>query len=472
MTHSTRHTSKRASFLLLATATALAVACDDPAGPGSDVVHITTAQVVDTAGPIFRSLRVGVEQPAAVEVYYAPADDAGRTFRMRSDTAGSHDILLPRLLPETEYRFAARVVDDGVASRSIVRGRFTTGSLPDDLRNMDYTIEGEGTFPLLLFAHAVDDGFQGHIGMEPDGSIVWYTTEIAQGMAATPIPGSNDILMITRAGVDGIARIGPYGNVVDALHRSELPEGGLHHDIAVLDEERVAMITLDRRTVRDTVVAGEAVWVWDMETRDVEKVWSSWDHFDWDGDRGPRSRPDDWLHANALSVGPRGNLLMSLHFLDQVISIAPDYQSIEWRLGGTNASIGLSESDQFYGQHSAFELDDGNILLFDNQYRTAAQDPPEFSRGLELEIDGDSAWVAWEYVPDPPVWARIISGIYPLDSGNRVVTFATPPSLFTVHEADETGRRVWRLYGDGLSVAFRAVPWTDIAGEERVDGMP
>lgn len=474
MIRSTGHTSKRAPFLLLAMAAAFVVACDDgdPSGPASSLPHITTAQVVDTAGSIFRSLRVDVDEPASVEVYYAPVDDAGRTFRMRSETAPSHDVLMPRLLAEKDYRFAARVFDGGVASDSVVRGTFNTGSLPEDLRTMDYAVEGQGTFPLLLFGHAVEDGFRGHIGMEPDGSIVWYTTEIARAMAATPIPDSDDILMITREGVDGIARIGPRGHVVDTLPRSELPDGGLHHDIATLDEDRVAMIALDKRTVRDTVVAGEAVWVWNMETGDLEKVWSSWDHFDWDEDRGPRSRPDDWLHANALSVGPRGNLLMSLHFLDQVISIAPDYQSIEWRLGGTNATIRLSESDQFHGQHSAFELDDGNVLLFDNQYRTGTQEPAEYSRGLELEIDGDTARVAWEYVPDPPVWARIISGIYPLDNGNRVVTFATPPSLFTVHEADETGQRVWRLFGDGLSVSFRAVPWPAIAGEERVDAMP
>lgn len=472
MIDSTRpHVSKPALIPLLAAA--LTAACGDD-GPSEPRLQgpITNARVIDTEGPIVRTLRVDVEEPAAVEVYYAPVDDEGRAFRMYSEAALSHDVLMPRLLAETDYRFGVRVLEDDVPSESIVRGTFTTGPLPADLRDMDYAVEGDGTFELLLFGHAVEDGFRGHIGMEPDGSIVWYTTEIARGMAATPIPDSHDILMITREGVNGVARISPRGQVVESLSQGELPEAALHHDIATLDESRVAMIVLDDRTVRDTVVSGEAVWVWDMESGSVERVWTSWDHFDWDDDRGPRSRPDDWLHANALSVGPRGNLVMSLHFLDQVISIAPDYESIEWRLGGTNATIRLSAEDQFRGQHSAFELDNGHVLLFDNQYRTSSQDLPEYSRGLELQLDGDSAWVAWEYVPEPPIWARIISGIYPLDNGNRVITFATPPSLFTVHEADESGQRVWRLYGDGLSVNFRAVPWPSIAGEERVDAMP
>lgn len=75
-------------------------------------------------------------------------------------------------------------------------------------------------------------------------------------------------------------------------------------------------------------------------------------------------------------------------------------------------------------------------------------------------------------VPDPLVWAPITSGIYPLENGHRVVTFSSPPDLFTVHEADEAGERVWRLFGDNLSYNFRSVPWPSMAGEERVDGMP
>lgn len=93
------------------------------------------------------------------------------------------------------------------------------------------------------------------------------------------------------------------------------------------------MSVVQLEAVQDTAVTGDAVWLWNMETDEVQKVWSAWDHLDWELDRGRQSRPDDWLHANAIPVGPCGNLVVSFHFLNQVISIAPDYQSVEWRMG-------------------------------------------------------------------------------------------------------------------------------------------
>ena len=158
-----------------------------------------------------------------------------------------------------------------------------------------------------------------------------------------------------------------YGlEVVEEMPFTAIDGAGVHHDIAPLDETRVAIIARDRRMVGETEIAGEGVWVWDMESGEVEQVWSAWDHFDWEEDRTDRSRPGDWLHANALSVGPRGNLIMSLHYVNQVISIAADFQSLEWRLGGVNPTIAVAPEDQFTGQHSAWEFPDNRVLLFDN----------------------------------------------------------------------------------------------------------
>lgn len=462
-----------ARLLALVLTSAALTGCDDApiAPPDAQTIDV---QVVDTAGPIFRSLRVDLDQADDVEVFYEPID-GGRTFRMRSESALSHDVLLPRLLPDTTYRYAVRSGNATAAAATIVRGTLSTAPLPEDLSGIDYSVEGSATFPLLIFNHRVDGGFDGMIAMEASGAIVWYTP--VAGAAATPIPGSHDMLFIS-GGTESIVRVSPRGQIVDQMSFARVEGAGVHHDLAALDAARVAFIAQEDRTVRDTLVSGEAVWIWNMETGTVEQVWSAWDHFDWDTDRGARSVPDDWLHANALSVGPRGNLILSLHFLNQIVSIAADYQSLEWRLGGVNATIAVSSADAFNGQHSVFELPGGHVLLFDNNYEGAPAGG--HSRGLELEIDGDSARAVWEYVADPPIMSRIWSGIYPLENGHRVVSFPIPDVVqpaggappFTVDEVDATGQRVWRLTGEGLTASFRGVPWPSIAGEERVEGMP
>ena len=56
----------------------------------------------------------------------------------------------------------------------------------------------------------------------------------------------------------------------------------------------------------------------------------------------------------------RGNYIVSLANWDQVISISPDGQSIEWQLGGPDTDYHfLDPADRFYGQHTASELSNG-----------------------------------------------------------------------------------------------------------------
>ena len=127
----------------------------------------------------------------------------------------------------------------------------------------------------------------------------------------------------------------------------------MHHDVVTAPSGAVLFLGRDRRLVDDTLVAGEAIWEWDPETGAQTRLWSSFDHLSPRNDRGPRYRATDWLHANSLSFGPRGNVLVSLHHLNQIISIAPGYGSLEWRLGGTNATIEVPDSERFSGQHTA-----------------------------------------------------------------------------------------------------------------------
>ena len=167
-------------------------------------------------------------------------------------------------------------------------------------------------------------------------------------------------------------------------------------------------------------------------------------------------------HANSLQLRPRGNVILSMRTRSQVISISPDFQSIEWRLGGAGSDYTFPEpSDRFFGQHSAWELPNGNILAFDN----GLSRPPEYggmySRAVELRLDEETktAVKVWEYREDPDYFVPIVGSAYRLRNGNTLVNYGVPPQALNptlpaqtpivLVEADAEGREVFRLETSG-----------------------
>ena len=96
---------------------------------------------------------------------------------------------------------------------------------------------------------------------------------------------------------------------------------------------------------------------------------------------------------NTLSLGPRGNYLLSSPNLSTIYSIDGETGEVEWRLGGQRSDFEfIDAADRFYFQHTSYELPNGNILLFDNggSEDLGVVRPSEYgtySRGLELELD-------------------------------------------------------------------------------------
>ena len=130
----------------------------------------------------------------------------------------------------------------------------------------------------------------------------------------------------------------------------------MHHDVVTSPQNTILVLVEDPGVVNDTTWTGEAIWEWDPESDVLVKRWSSFDFMSPDVDRGPRTRPGDWLHANSLAISPRGNVLVSMMWTHEVVSIAPDYQSLEWRLGGPGSSFVVAGGAMDGGQHTADEL--------------------------------------------------------------------------------------------------------------------
>lgn len=442
----TRHLPRLPWLLLLLTFAACDFITD------SRRVQVTSAMVTE-AGPLARTLAVELDGADSLVVEYWTAQ--GPRLRVRSAAAQSHTLLLARLRAGRTYSW--RILDKDR------QGTFSTAALPPDLAQIQLDAEGWPTTPLVLLHLFRPDGFKGYAVVDAAGEVVWYWrgTGFPYGMARRQ---NGDFVFLD--GARGLVEVTPAGAVARELAQEVATRGEMHHDVIATPANTLLVIAFDRRTMDGAPLLGEAVWEWAPEAGTMVKRWSAWDHFSPVTDRGPRFG-GEWMHANALALGPRGNLLMSVHYWNQVISIAPGWQTVEWRLGGVNATIPLPAGEQFTGQHTAREFAPNRVVLFDNRHEQGG-----YSRAVEFELNGATAQRVWEWRPGRDNFASIVSSARRLPNGNTLVGFGTQAGLVgssgptEVYEVGPDGVAVWHLAVGGTQVMYRAEPVATLAGEE------
>jgi hypothetical protein len=421
---------------------------------------------IETNGPPnVVTLRLLLDRAAAVEVEYWRS--GGERLRVQAGAGLEHSLLLGRLRAGATYEYEVRTLDGlgrPIASRA---GQLTTDPLPADLAAIGLTATGTPASPLaLLVAHSGGtDGFSGYVVVDPDGEVVWYVRVDGPSGIARRANG-NFVYTSNR----GLVEVTPTWEIVAEAPTD--PQGRrFHHDVIATPDHTVLAIATDTQTVGGTRFTGEAIWEWTPETGGLEKRWTAFDVLDPFLDRGPRFSIDNWLHANSLALGSRGNVLVSSNFLNQVLSVAPDFLSLEWRLGGTNATIAVPDAERFSGQHTAAEVEGGRILLFDNRREQGG-----YSRAVEFELDGPEAHRVWEWRPERDNFAAVISSARRLPDGGTLVAFGTSAGLvessgpIEVYDVGPTGAVRWHLEVSGLFALYRAEPLTDIAGETAASG--
>ena len=426
-----------------------ACGCSSVFGSGSPQVksHDTAA-----AGALVQRLNVTLVRMAPVTVEYWAGDEPH--LLVDSPRATTHAISLTRL-------HAGRMYTYRIAGTEVT-GSFTTDELPSDLARVQLTATGWSTTPLVLL-HLFDlQGFSGYVAVDGGGEVVWYWRTLDLAFGADRRANGNAVFM-DRA--RGLVEVRPDGSVAHELPQDRT-DREQHHDLIVTPANTVLFLAFDRRSHASTSLKGEAVWEWTPETGRVERRWTSWDHLSPDRDRGPRFG-EEWLHANSLAIGPRGNVLVSLHFLNQVLSLSPDFQRVEWRLGGVNATRTPGAADQYSGQHTAREIAPGRVLVFDNGFNVR-----DSSRAIELDLRGTDVRPVWQWQPARPNRAPAVGSARRLPGGNTLVAFgmskgraATGP--IEVYEVDAAGQTVWHLELENAFQMYRAEPWPSI-GSERV----
>ncbi len=459
----------------------------------SDGIRLTVERRADNS--LIADANVALREAAPVYLEFGSAQLGWlRTPTTVADT--QHRLPLLRLRADTSYQARAFALDAAGCASAVAMADFTTGSLPTQLKRFTSNTSGQAGFPLTLMdLRGPEANTRVLAAYDSAGFAVWYyiiPTEMPDGPS-----GGNQLVVVQRPNrnlllmnaYDSIYEITPDGHLVRRSRFEIPPASRIHHDLIELPDGRFLFIGAEDRTPPDNCegkpnlpIRGDTLHVVDVATGAEHKVWSAFDSLNVMTDCAEKLSDQtiqgvaEWLHTNSINVGPRGNIIVSLRRLDQVISLSPDFQTIEWRLGGPGSSFTFaSPSDTFYGQHSAYELPGGRVLLFDNGRRRPSTQGGEFSRGLELELDYAtmSARKVWELRLQPDVYADRVSNVVRLSDGNTFLNFGfrtdDPAAEGTLAEArpDETLHWQQSLKAAGRRTSrYRAIPVTSLAGEQ------
>jgi hypothetical protein len=434
------------------------VGCDSPTK--SEDPAILSITVSSTVNPLARLVTVTLAEPGRARLTWGATGTPVLTL-LGDSLSAQHRFLVTRLRANTSYTLEAQLEGSTAA---LVRIPLEVGALPPNLAAATFTTTGTPTLPVAVIEIIlmVEDGqIVGHLPISSGSLFGAARRANGQFVLLDPLHG----LVVQTAGGEEVTRL--------PLPSATLPTpyGRIHHDVIATPRNTLLFIANETQRVGSDSVVGEALWEWTPETNLVVKRWSSFTELDWNTLKGSRSTTGNWLHGNGINIGPRGNVVMSLRNADHVISIAPDWSRIEWRLGGPTGTLTLPEADRFWGQHYVSEPTAGRVLVFDNGYdRPGAM----FSRAIEYAVDpvARTATKVWEYRPSPDIYAALVGSAWRLSNGNTVALFgmlagqSASTGPISAHEVTPTGAVAWRLNAGGaLTRLYRVTPMRTIAGE-------
>ena len=137
---------------------------------------------------------------------------------------------------------------------------------------------------------------------------------------------------------------------------------------------------------------------------------------------------NEWTHCNGVTELLNGDICISFRQTSQIVFISKQTGDVYWRFGPGELSH----------QHNPTQLDNGNLLIFDNGETRASG--RVFSRVVEL--DPKAGEIVWEYTGDPSLsfFSTGISGAQRLPNGNTAICDGRTGRLF---EVTTEGDVVW-----------------------------
>jgi len=445
-----------------------------------------------------------LDRPGHVYVeYWAEGIDRLRS-RVEQSTGSRFAVHAVRLRPDTEYAFQVFATDLAGSVGVGPVGTIASGRLPSGLRESRFDVSKGTPTHDLTFLEFRQAGFNGLAAIDAAGVVVWYYEgpDGDEPWVMARKPGGNIIYVAGFEGGTtgkGLVEVSPLGKELGRLVDQCSPFGPIHHEVLVLPDGRVMYLSRDvlRPGYGDPLAPqeGDTIGIWDQTTGFNKIVWNIFDFLSpsertfpasnhtlpgfpmWGGCERDES-VQDWSHADSLHVADDGSVLIGLRNLDQVVSIAPDFKSLRWRLGGPGGEFIFADpSDRFYRPHSASLLPNGNVLLFDNGNFRPPDEGGQYSRALELSLNLDTmtASKVWEYRHEPDVFSACCSNVTRLDNGNTLVLFGNNLveeccGPFPIVEVDPSGEAVWLVdhTAPDKPNQYRVYPSDSIMGETQI----
>ena len=496
-------------LVLLVALSLLAVACastevESTVTPASAPVPLTAVASVYETNTLVAHIEGTLDGEGSAYIeYWAPGVERLRSAPVASNGA-SYSLIAVRLRPSTDYNYivlGANAAGDVALGPT---GTFTTGELPGALADATFDVlRGSPTHDLTFLEFRLAD-FLGFAAFDEEGRVVWYYEgpEGEQPYLMDRRPNGNVVYIPGHKGGTtgmGLVEVTPAGEEVARLVDECSPFGPIHHEVEILEDGRVMYLSREvRRPGYGNPPApqeGDTIGIWDPANGRNEIVWNIFDFISPeertvpDSNRTLPGNPlwggcerdgsvQDWSHGESLSVAPDGSVLASFRHLNQIVSISPDFQSVQWRLGGPGGQFDFPRaSDLFYHQHSIEALPNGNVLMFDNgNYRPEDEDG-SYSRALELSLDFErmTATKVWEFRRDPDLFSICCSSVERLDNGNTLVVYGSIPGdlccrPYYITEVDAKGDVVWEVVhmAEGKSSQQRVYAADSIMGERKV----
>ncbi len=176
--------------------------------------------------------------------------------------------------------------------------------------------------------------------------------------------------------------------------------------------------------------------------------WSSWGAIPLEDQLRPHAT--DYAHGNALDVDAQGDILVSLRGTSQVVKIDRASGAVVWKLGGLSSDFTFVDDplEGFCGQHTAFWLPNGHLMLFDNGNFCAVElSPPrgEVTRIVEYALDEEAmtARLVRSYQEEGR-YTTSTGSVQHLPNGNLLIGWGrNSDPMASITEIDPAGRRVY-----------------------------